>query len=121
MLLGPLGCLLHKATSSRSKTKPTYLIHRNKYKELGKMRRQRNIFQMKELDKTPEEKHSEEEFKVMTIKMQNVLGRRMDEHSEKFSKELQNIEKNRTELKDIITEIKNTLEGINSKLDVTEE
>ena len=39
----------------------------------------------------------------------------MDEHSEKLNKDLDNIEKNKSERKNIITEIKNTLEGINKK------
>ena len=34
------------------------------------------------------------EFKVMIIKMLSELRRRMDEHSEKFNKELENIKKN---------------------------
>ena len=54
------------------------------------------------------------EFKVMIINMLNEL-RRMDEHSEKFNKELQNI-KNWTVMKDTITEMKNTPEGINNRL-----
>ena len=44
----------------------------------------------------------------------------MDEHSANFNKELKNI-KNQTETKNTITEIKNTLEGINSKWDDSEE
>ena len=44
----------------------------------------------------------------------------MDEHSEKFNEELENIKKNQIELKNIITEIQNTLEGSNSRLDDTE-
>ena len=45
----------------------------------------------------------------------------MDEHSEKFNKELENIKKDHIELKNTIIEIQDTLEGINSKLDDTEE
>ena len=41
----------------------------------------------------------------MIIKMLNELRRRMDKHSENFNKELENIKKNQTELKNIITEI----------------
>ena len=44
----------------------------------------------------------------MIIKMLNEL-RRMDKHSEKSNKELENIKKNQTGLKDIITGIKYTL------------
>ena len=51
---------------------------------------------MKEQDKTPEEELKEleissppnKEFKVMIIKMIKELRRRLDEHSEKFNKEL---------------------------------
>jgi len=31
-----------------------YLIHRNKHRELGKMRREKNMFQMKKKNKTSE-------------------------------------------------------------------
>ena len=51
------------------------------------------MYHMKEQDKTPEKQLNEvemshvpdKEFKVMITKMQNELGRRMDEHSEKFN------------------------------------
>ena len=35
-----------------------------------------------------------EKFKVVIIKMITELGRRMDEHSENFNKELENIKEN---------------------------
>ena len=63
------------------------------------MRQQRNMFQMKEQDKAPEELSeveisnlSSKEFKVMIVKMVNEL-RRMDENSENFNKERDNIRK----------------------------
>ena len=49
------------------------------------------------------------------------LRRRMEEHSEKFSKEIKNTRKTQSELNNTIHEIKNTLEGTNSRLDDTEE
>lgn len=49
------------------------------------------------------------ELKFILIKMLNGLERKV-ELSENFNKE---IEKNQSELKNIITEMKNTLEGIN--------
>ena len=77
------------------------------------MRMQRKIFQMKEQDKTPEELSkvetsnlSRKEFKVMIINMFNKLGTRMDKHSEKFNKELENTQKNQTELKGTIIKFK---------------
>ena len=57
------------------------------------------------------------EFKVMIIKLLNELGIRMDKYSEKFNR----VRKYKEELKNTITEIKNILEGINRKLDDTEE
>ena len=71
------------------------------------------MFLTKEQDKTPEEELreveinslSDKDFKVMIIKMLNELGKRIDEHSEKFKRE--NIEKNQTELKNTITEMLN--------------
>ena len=48
--------------------------------------------------------------------MINELGRRMDEHTEKINKELENTKKDQTELKYTVTEnLKNTLRGFNNK------
>ena len=54
----------------------------------------------------------------MVIKMLIKYGRRMDEQSKNFSKEIENIRKYQTE---VITEMKNALEGFNSRLDDVEE
>ena len=70
------------------------------------------MLQMKEQDKTPEEELSkveisnlpDKEFKLMIITMLHEF-RRMDEHSVKFNKELENTKKNRSEPKNITTEI----------------
>ena len=45
----------------------------------------------------------------------------MDKHSEKVNKQLENKKKNQTELKNTIAKMKNTLEGIDSRLDDKEE
>ena len=58
------------------------------------MRSQRDVFQMKEQDKTSEKELNEveisnlpnEEFKIMIIKMLTKHGR-IDEHSQNFKKE----------------------------------
>ena len=58
------------------------------------------------------------------VKMIRELTRRMDAQSEKlevFNKELENIKNNQTDREDTITEMKNTLEGINCRLNDTEE
>ena len=58
----------------------------------------------------------------MVIKVLAELRRRTNEYSEDFNQKLENIfkRKNQWEMKDMITEMKNTLEGINSKLDDTQ-
>ena len=54
---------------------------------------------------------------MMIIKKFNELGgKKMDEQSEKFNKDLENIKKNQTEMRNTITEGKNTPEGIYSRL-----
>lgn len=66
----------------------------------------------KKNDKTSEKDPSEieisnlpdKEFKLMIITMLHEF-RRMDEHSVKFNKELENTKKNRSEPKNITTEI----------------
>ena len=50
----------------------------------------------------------------MIIKMIKELGRRTDAESEKlevFNKELENLKNNHTEMKNIISEMQNTLKG----------
>ena len=86
MLLSSIGYLLHKTVSLRLENISTYLICRNKHRDLDRMKRQINIFQMKELDKTPEKQLNEveisiltnKEFKVMIIEMLNKQGRRYE-------------------------------------------
>ena len=56
---------------------------------------------MKEQEKTPGKINNEieintlqdKEFKVLVIRMLTKLGKRIDEHSENFNKELENIQK----------------------------
>ena len=43
-------------------TKHLYLINRNKYREAAKLKRQRNVAEMKEQNKTPEKELNEMEI-----------------------------------------------------------
>ena len=91
------------------------------------------MFQTKEQDKTPKQQLSEveigslpkKEFRVIIIKMNQELRKRMDAQSEKlqevFNKELENIKSDQTELKNTITKMKNTLEGISSRINEAEQ
>lgn len=56
-----------------------------------------------------------EEFKLMGIKMLTKLRGRVDEHGENFNRE--NVRKYQSELKYIITEMKNILDGMKSRAD----
>lgn len=80
----------------------------------------------KELHKTLESKLNEmdisnilTEFKVTIMKMFTRLQRRLGELSENCIKEIENMKKNQSELKNI-TELKTTLEGINRLGDAEE-
>lgn len=100
----------------------THLIHRNKHKA-RKMKRQRNMLQIKKQDRTIKKELNEteisklpdKEFKGMVIKMLPKFGRRMGEHSTNINKETENTGKYQTE---VITELKNTrLVGSKGRLD----
>ena len=94
------------------------------------MRWQKNMFQTKEQGKIPQKQLSkmeignlsEKEFRVMIVKMIH-LRKRMEAQTKKiqemFNKELENI-KNK-QMNNKITEMKNTLEGINSIVNEVEE
>ena len=101
--------------------------HRNRGRDLDKMRRQRDMCQMKEQEKiTARELNETEisnmpdrEFKVMVIKITTVFEKGMENLTETLNKEIENI--NQSEMKNSITEIKNTLHGRNSRLEEAEE
>ena len=92
------------------------LIYRNKHRKLGKMRRQRKIFQTIQQDKTSEKEPNtmainnlaisnlpDKEFRVMFIKMLAKRRREMKEYNENFSKNGENIKKNQSVQKNTIT------------------
>ena len=78
------------------------------------MERQRNVFQLKEQIKTPEKELTtveasnlpDAEFKTVVIRM-----------LEELSEDLNSIKKIQSETKDALTEIKNNLQGNNSRMD----
>ena len=83
------------------------------------MRTQGNMFQMIEQIKCQKDLHemkvsnlSDKEFKIIVIKMFNKLQRRMEEHTENFNKDIEYIRN--TKLKNIITKLKNKLEGFHN-------
>ena len=67
----------------------------------------------------------EKEFRVMIVKMIQNLGNTMEARIEKiqetFNKDLEKQKKKQTVMNNTINEIKNSLEGINSRLTEAEE
>ena len=93
------------------------------------MKRQRNTAQMKELDRNPEVQANEEEigklcgkeFIIIIIKMIKNLENRTEKMQESINKDLEKLKNKHTETNNTITEIENTLEGINSRISEAEE
>ena len=69
-----------------------------------------------ELDSLPEK-----EFRVMIVKMIQNLGNRMEKIQETFNKDLEELKSKQTIMNNTINEIKNSLEGINSRITEAEE
>ena len=63
----------------------------------------------------------EKEFRVMMVKMIKNLENKMEKMQESFNKELEELKNKCTVTNNTITEIKNTLERINSRISAAEE
>ena len=63
----------------------------------------------------------EKEFRIMIVKMIKNLENKMEKMSESINKGLEALKNKHTETNNTITEIKNTLEGINGRISETEE
>ena len=99
------------------------------------MKRQRNTQQIKEQDKCPPNQTKKEEignlpdkeFQIMIVKIiQNIenqmesqinsLETRIEKMQERFNEDLEEIKKSHYIMNNAINEIKNTLEGTNSRI-----
>ena len=93
------------------------------------MKRQRNTTQMKEQTRNTEVqinemeigKLPEKEFRIMVVKMIKNLENKMEKIQESINEDLEELKNKHTETNNTITEIKNTLEGINSRIYEEEE
>ena len=85
--------------------------------------------QMKQQGKNPPDQTNEEEigsipekeFRVMVVKMIQNLGNRMEKIKEMFNKDLEELKNKQTMMTNTVDEIKNSLEGINSRITEAEE
>ena len=88
------------------------------------MKRQRNTTQMKEHTRNTDVQINEEEignlpennFRIMIVKMIKNLENEMEKMQESINKDLEELKNNHMETNNTITEVKNTLEGINSRI-----
>ena len=77
---------------------------------------------------TPDLKNEEEigslpekEYRIMRVQMIQNLGNRIDEMQETFNKDVEELKRNEAMMKNTKNEIKNTLDGINSRITEAEE
>ena len=99
-----------------------------KQNKLKKMQKQRNTIKMKEQTRNTEvqineeeiDKLPEKEFRIMIVKMIKNLENRMEKMQESINKDLEESKIKHTEANNTITEIKNALGGINSRISEAE-
>ena len=58
----------------------------------------------------------EKEFRIMIVKMIKNLENKMEKMQESVNKDVEELKNKHTETNNTITDIKNTLEGINSRI-----
>ena len=93
------------------------------------MNGQRNTTQMKEQIRNTEVqvnekeigKLTEKEFRIMIVNMIKNLENKTEKMQESINKVLEELKTKHTETNNTITEIKNTLEGINSRISEAKE
>ena len=84
---------------------------------------------MKQQGKNPPDLRNEEEigslpekeFRIMIVKMIQNLGNRIEKIQQTFNKDLEELKSKQTVMNTTINEIKNSLEGINSRITEAEE
>jgi len=125
----------HKEQPPQKEEPQTSVLQKDhrKHSNLNKLKRQRNIQQVKEHDKCPPNQTKEEEvgsppekeFRIMIVKMTqnlenkmelqiNRLETRIEKMQEVFNKDLEEIKKSQSIMNNAIAKIKSTLEGTNS-------
>ena len=90
------------------------------------MERQRNTTQVTEQTRNTEVQINEEEigklpekeFRIMIVKMIKTLENKMEKMQDSINQDLEELKNKHTETNNTFTEIKNTLEGINSKINL---
>ena len=76
---------------------------------------------VEEIGKSPGKELRIKELRIMIVKMIKNLVNKMEKMQESINKDLEELKNKHTETNDTITGIKNTLEGINSRIFEAEE
>ena len=63
----------------------------------------------------------EKEFRIMRVRMIQNLGNRIDKMQETFNKDVEELKRNQATMINTINEMKNTLDGISSRITEAEE
>lgn len=87
---------LHISTTFQEQNRKLFNLISKGQRKLSKMRKQKNLSQLKEPKKAPEKKKGggvefKKDLKAFVKRMLTELGERVDENSENFNKELENI------------------------------
>ena len=81
----------------------------------GQTRNTEVLINEEEIGKLPEK-----EFRIMIIKMIKNLANKMEKMQESINENIEELKNKHTETNNTITEIKNTLEGIHSRISEAE-
>ena len=85
------------------------------------MKRQKNIAQITEQNKTPQKEINKmETSNVLDAEFKTLVIRMLSDFTENFNsikKDMETIKKNQSEMKNILTKMKNNLQGLNSRVD----
>ena len=91
------------------------------------MKMQRNTTQMKKTKQKEVQINEEEirklpqkEFRKMIVNMMNNLGNKMEKMQESINKDLEELKYDHAETNNTVTNLKTTLEGMNSRMSETE-
>ena len=91
------------------------------------MKMQRNTTQMKKTNQKEVQINEEEirklpqkEFRKMILNMMNNLGNKMEKMQESINKDLEELKYDHAETNNTVTNLKTTLEGMNSRMSETE-
>ncbi|XP_058905064.1 endonuclease 8-like 3 isoform X3 [Kogia breviceps] len=121
--------MLDVSGQTTSKTGIQHHLSKRGNKPKKKMKPRKHMLQMKEQGKNLQDQInedeignlSEKEFRVVLVKMLQNLGNKLEKLQETLTKNLEEVKSKQTVMNNTITEMKNILEGTNSRITEAEE